>query len=764
MAAVARRFKDPDAVVGDACVDALGTLAEYAARMRPNIHRVVLSGPDAIGPHFIRPVLEVLHETNGRAAQDVATRALARVFRRCGPGRGGPGAGPVGANWFPDGGPGRLALRLARMLDAQSFHAKAALLDAIAALFKSAAGSVGPQVPALLGVPWPADAEEGPPPEFETYGRVATSGGTHPGEAENSQQGSGGLLDALGSPDWPVRRSAAEAVAALVYALGPALDAESVTLVPGGVSGAIAASLERSGHDRVRPARDAVANALAAANALRKYEEEMRPTHDVAAWRAWVREEVGEWIASVGEERESSGSSSGSRGGGTASSPGARALAERKAPARGRTSGSKENERRALGRSRRELSEAFREANAAHGAGEDVVIKVPARPPPAMARAPNPPPPNVTGERWGAGAERDADALARANSPAASASDAEAAADDASSPVGGAEGNTYEVASSGGDERRGGREGGSSPGDEPTSDTIFDAFAARRAKSPERFGEAFAAGDPDPGAAAAEDRLEALMVNDGDAPEWMNVATEIERGGGYKPPAASSLEIATIEEEEEEEEGTEEEGEEGGEGEGTRPTTGPAPPGSSASAPRRASGRASGKTATARSRPGPGAGAWGSDESFLVVEELREQMRHLAASQAKVLESIASFVRETADAQAALTERVERMENTVGAAMSAANNVAASAAALADRDRADGLAAASRAAKLSAARATQQARLELATERAKLEAEKGQLRDAAAQLERAAAQLERVAPPIGSRWGAQGGGGSARDE
>jgi hypothetical protein len=417
VAAVARRFKDPDAVVGDACVDALGTLAEYAARMRPNIHRVVLSGPDAIGPHFIRPVLEVLHETNGRAAQDVATRALARVFRRCGPGRGGPGAGPVGANWFPDGGPGRLALRLARMLDAQSFHAKAALLDAIAALFKSAAGSVGPQVPALLGVPWPADAEEGPPPEFETYGRVATSGGTHPGEAENSQQGSGGLLDALGSPDWPVRRSAAEAVAALVYALGPALDAESVTLVPGGVSGAIAARLERSGHDRVRPARDAVANALAAANALRKYEEEMRPTHDVAAWRAWVREEVGEWIASVGEERESSSSSSGSRGGGTASSPGARALAERKAPARGRTSGSKENERRALGRSRRELSEAFREANAAHGAGDDVVIKVPARPPPAMARAPNPPPPNVTGERWGAGAERDADALARARIP-----------------------------------------------------------------------------------------------------------------------------------------------------------------------------------------------------------------------------------------------------------------------------------------------------------------------------------------------------------
>ena len=289
--------------------------------------------------------------------------------------------------------------------------------------------------------------------------------------------------------------------------------------------------------------------------------------------------------------------------------------------------------------------------------------------------------------------------------------------------------------------------GGSSPGDEPTSDTIFDAFAAR---APCGRWRGLRRRDPD--AAAAEDRLEALMVNDGDAPEWMNVATEIERGGvqaarrarDRAPARRVEPRIATIEEEEEEEEWTEG----GGRGEGTR----------------RASGRASGKTASARSRSGPGGGAWGSEESFLVVEELRDQMRVLAASQAKVLESIASFVRETADVQAALTERVERMENTVGAAMSAANNVAASAAALADRDRADGLAVASRAAKLSAARATQQARLELATERAKLEAEKGQLRDAAAQLERAAAQLERVAPPIGSRWGAEGGGGSARDE
>ena len=52
----------------------------------------------------------------------------------------------------------------------------------------------------------------------------------------------------------------------------------------------------------------------------------------------------------------------------------------------------------------------------------------------------------------------------------------------------------------------------------------------------------------------------------------------------------------------------------------------------------------------------------------------------------------------------------------------------------------------SHAAKLSAVRATESVKLELARERAELEKEKAQLRDAAAQLERAAAQLERVVP------------------
>jgi len=57
------------------------------------------------GALFVRPLLDVIHETNSRAGQDTACRALARVFRRCGP---DAAAVPAGTSWYLDGGPGRL--------------------------------------------------------------------------------------------------------------------------------------------------------------------------------------------------------------------------------------------------------------------------------------------------------------------------------------------------------------------------------------------------------------------------------------------------------------------------------------------------------------------------------------------------------------------------------------------------------------------------------------------------------------------------------
>ena len=105
------------------------------------------------------------------------------------------------------------------------------------------------------------------------------------------------------------------------------------------------------------------------------------------------------------------------------------------------------------------------------------------------------------------------------------------------------------------------------------------------------------------------------------------------------------------------------------------------------------------------------------DEEDDAIEEIREQIRRLAASQSAVLERVGAFVNESAAAIATLTDRVEAMENTVGAAVSASANVAKSAAALADNDRTEALRMSSHAAKLSAVRATESVKLELARER-----------------------------------------------
>ena len=326
----------------------------------------MLSGPDAVGPHFVRPVIDAMHETNSRNAQDVACRALARVFRRCGPGRGGTGA-PAGANWFPDGGPGRLALKLASMLSAPNFYAKAALVQAIAALFAAAAFAVGPQLPALLGVAAAANANaragaersgllEGesanPRDDAGFRGGANEANGANGGEDEGAvgetideeaeieaEDGAnagalaedsaptdgkkdkrlsaanvgervassetatvfpGGLLDATGSHDWPVRRAAAGGH-------------HRAPVRPGSRPGERDRDARAAGgRHRARPgnqearqgeaARDAVCTALSVVDALRRYAAEKLPLHDVAMWRRWVRTELGQDVGSLGED------------------------------------------------------------------------------------------------------------------------------------------------------------------------------------------------------------------------------------------------------------------------------------------------------------------------------------------------------------------------------------------------------------------------------------------------------------------------------
>lgn len=60
VSAIARRFKDPDSNVADACVDAMGSLAAFAVGCRPGGSRLVLGGdgdgqgkPVAAGPEAL---------------------------------------------------------------------------------------------------------------------------------------------------------------------------------------------------------------------------------------------------------------------------------------------------------------------------------------------------------------------------------------------------------------------------------------------------------------------------------------------------------------------------------------------------------------------------------------------------------------------------------------------------------------------------------------------------------------------------------------
>ena len=161
------------------------------------------------------------------------------------------------------------------------------------------------------------------------------------------------------------RRAAAEALSALLYALGPLLDNVHVTLTPLGT--AIERALEDGRHDKVKPARDAVVKALALSRELRNFREKGPGGDDVSAWRNWCREELGEGIADVGEHV---GGGVGARAG---LKPGVTS------PRRPRGHGA--------GTARRELSEAFMEAHAPReltGDGDVVEVAVPKNPPPPL--------------------------------------------------------------------------------------------------------------------------------------------------------------------------------------------------------------------------------------------------------------------------------------------------------------------------------------------------------------------------------------------
>ena len=419
VSALARRFKDPDSVVTDACVDVVGSLAERVALFRPGIHRVVLSGPEAIGPHFVRPILDVIHETNSRAAQDTASRSLARVFHRC----GATTSRPLGCQLVPGRrtGVSRAQTRpYARREDVLRQTGAVAAPPSRAVCRRRGGCPMAPQLPAVLGVRVPRRASMS----------TTKTTKTRRWRRRRKRKGeTGGLLGALKSPDWPTRRGAAVEGRQLLTASAPRSMATRWQTKP--LVDAVEARVRECGFDKVRPARDAVHVAMSLVQALRRYGEERLPAHDVAAWRRFARGGVGGYVASLGEE--------------AAPPPARRAraslnhepgLASRKARRRedvfDASAGAKSADRR-------ESIAAFREARiAAHG-NKDVVVMVPNRPPPALDGAPLPPPPPPRDDSHRASRPFEEDAA-----PRSPPSTVEAARGFACRR----RGNTYEVASS----------------------------------------------------------------------------------------------------------------------------------------------------------------------------------------------------------------------------------------------------------------------------------------------------------------------------
>eukprot|EP00899_Mesostigma_viride_P028595 jgi/Mesvir1/8920/Mv14205-RA.1 len=163
VAAIARRFKDPDTAVREACAEAMGTLAQC---VEPPPVPAGSSG--TLMGVFFKPLFDALNEQN-QNVQMAASLVLARVIAFS--------KSPVEAN-VP-----RLCAKMAKVLHSSTFAAKGLILKAFAKLVEVTAAAVMPHLAQLLPL----------------------------------------ILDELASNDWTARKAAAEALASLACRLGPLL-------------------------------------------------------------------------------------------------------------------------------------------------------------------------------------------------------------------------------------------------------------------------------------------------------------------------------------------------------------------------------------------------------------------------------------------------------------------------------------------------------------------------------------------------------------
>nr|TKR75485.1 microtubule-associated protein TORTIFOLIA1-like [Populus alba] len=209
---IVKRLKDSDSSVRDACREAIGVLSGLYLKGNGGGGEGGGGGDgngNGAGPMvglFVRPLFEAMGEQN-KVVQSGAAMCMAKMVE-CAAAEGDDSGGNV-----PIGAFHKLCPRICKLLNGQSFQAKAALLGVVTSL--SQVGAIAPQ---------------GLEPLLQN------------------------IRDCLGSTDWATRKAAADALSAIAL--------HSSRLIADGAANSTLTVLEACRFDKIKPVRDSMTEAL----------------------------------------------------------------------------------------------------------------------------------------------------------------------------------------------------------------------------------------------------------------------------------------------------------------------------------------------------------------------------------------------------------------------------------------------------------------------------------------------------------------------
>ncbi|KAJ6950442.1 microtubule-associated protein TORTIFOLIA1-like [Populus alba x Populus x berolinensis] len=209
---IVKRLKDSDSSVRDACREAIGVLSGLYLKGNGGGGEGGGGGDgngNGAGPMvglFVRPLFEAMGEQN-KVVQSGAAMCMAKMVE-CAAAEGDDSGGNV-----PIGAFHKLCPRICKLLNGQSFQAKAALLGVVTSL--SQVGAIAPQ---------------GLEPLLHN------------------------IHDCLGSTDWVTRKAAADALSAIAL--------HSSRLIADGAANSTLTVLEACRFDKIKPVRDSMTEAL----------------------------------------------------------------------------------------------------------------------------------------------------------------------------------------------------------------------------------------------------------------------------------------------------------------------------------------------------------------------------------------------------------------------------------------------------------------------------------------------------------------------